>query len=173
LCLRGMWLLGPPEWPLEREAPFDTTPTIHFAEACCAHGEVERWLLTPLAHRYGNNAVEMETTATWDGKAHEFIINTPSSLAQKYWITNSALHAKWCVVFAQLDINGRREGVHAFLVRIRHDDMSAVNGVRIEDMGHKMGCNGARHLPFCMKCGISNVLALFCLAMLVTQKVRV
>ena len=85
----------------------------------------------------------METTATWDGASKSFIINTPSTLAQKYWITNSALHAKWSVVFAQLIMNGKREGVHAFLVRIRHDDMRAVDGVRIEDMGHKMGCNGA------------------------------
>jgi hypothetical protein len=44
---------------------------------------------------YGNNAVEMETTATWDAKTKEFIIHTPTPLAQKYWITNSAVHAKW------------------------------------------------------------------------------
>lgn len=44
---------------------------------------------------YGNNAVEMETTATWDDKTKEFIINSPSVLSQKYWITNSAVHAKW------------------------------------------------------------------------------
>lgn len=85
----------------------------------------------------------METTATWDQAAQEFVIHTPTTLAQKYWITNSALHAKWSVVFAQLLVSGRKEGVHALLVRIRHDDMQPVAGVRIEDMGHKMGCNGA------------------------------
>ncbi|CAG8538826.1 4356_t:CDS:10, partial [Racocetra fulgida] len=37
---------------------------------------------------YGNNAVEMETTAIYDEQTREFIINTPSTLAQKYWITN-------------------------------------------------------------------------------------
>ena len=85
----------------------------------------------------------METTATWEPSTSTFVINTPSTLAQKYWITNSALHAKWSVVFAQLIMSGRREGVHAFLVRIRGEDMSVQPGVRIEDMGHKMGCNGA------------------------------
>jgi len=40
---------------------------------------------------YGNNAVEMETTAVYDEKTREFIINTPSTLAQKYWITNVRL----------------------------------------------------------------------------------
>lgn len=32
---------------------------------------------------YGNNAVEMETTAIYDKATQEFIINTPSTLAQK------------------------------------------------------------------------------------------
>ena len=44
---------------------------------------------------YGNNAVEMETTAIYDKKTEEFIINTPTTLAQKYWITNSAIHARY------------------------------------------------------------------------------
>jgi acyl-CoA oxidase len=37
---------------------------------------------------YGNNAVEMETTATYDHATAEWIIHTPSVLASKYWITN-------------------------------------------------------------------------------------
>jgi hypothetical protein len=65
---------------------------------------------------------------------------------QKYWITNSALHAKWSVVFAQLMINGSNEGIHAFLVRIRDEQMRPMPNVRIEDMGHKMGCNGSLSL---------------------------
>lgn len=56
---------------------------------------------------YGNNAVEMETTAVFDRNRDEFVINTPSTLAQKYWITNSAVHAKWVAVFAQLMIDSR------------------------------------------------------------------
>ena len=58
-------------------------------------------------YRYGNNAVEMETTAVYDKATSEFIINTPTPLAQKYWITNGAIHAKHCVVFAQLDVEGK------------------------------------------------------------------
>ena len=59
---------------------------------------------------YGNNAVEMETTATYDKQTQEFIVNTPTTLAQKYWITNGALHAHHCVVFAQLIIDGQNHG---------------------------------------------------------------
>jgi acyl-CoA oxidase len=91
---------------------------------------------------YGNNAVEMKTTATYDPETDEFILNTPSTLAQKYWITNSAIHARHAVVFARLIINGVDQGVHAFLCRIRNDDHSVCRGVRVEDMGRKMGMNG-------------------------------
>jgi acyl-CoA oxidase len=51
--------------------------------------------------------------------AQEFVIHTPTTLAQKYWITNGAVHAHWCAVFAQLTISGVNHGIHAFLVRIR------------------------------------------------------
>lgn len=68
------------------------------------------------------------------------------AVVQKYWITNSALHAKWSVVFAQLMMNGNNEGIHAFLVRIRDEQMRPMPKVRIEDMGHKMGCNGTHSL---------------------------
>jgi hypothetical protein len=65
----------------------------------------------------GNNAVEMQTTATWDMSSGRFIIHSPTTLSQKYWITNSAVHAQWCVVFAQLMMDGRNQGIHGFLVR--------------------------------------------------------
>jgi len=91
---------------------------------------------------YGNNAVEMETTATYDNETKEFIVNTPHPLAQKYWITNGAVHAKHVVVMAQLLVNGKNEGIHAVLVRMRDDNLNTIPGVTIEDMGYKMGLNG-------------------------------
>jgi len=91
---------------------------------------------------FGNNAIEMETTAIFDRATGEFVINTPTTLAQKYWITNSAVHATWSIVFAQLRIDDKEYGIHAFLCRIRDDLMKPMPGVTIEDMGHKFGCNG-------------------------------
>jgi acyl-CoA oxidase len=44
----------------------------------------------------------METTAIYDKSTKEFVVNTPTPLAQKYWITNGAVHAKHIVVFAKL-----------------------------------------------------------------------
>lgn len=91
---------------------------------------------------YGNNAVEMETTATYDPTSKEFIVNTPHPLAQKYWITNGAVHAKHVVVMAQLIVGGKQEGIHAILVRMRDNDLKILPGVTVEDMGYKMGLNG-------------------------------
>lgn len=72
---------------------------------------------------FGNNAVEMQTTATFDEARDEFIIHTPGSLAQKYWITNGAVHAHWAVVFAQTISRGQRHGIHGFLVRLRNHEV--------------------------------------------------
>ncbi|CAG9460846.1 unnamed protein product [Pedinophyceae sp. YPF-701] len=91
---------------------------------------------------FGNNAVEMQTTATYDPSTDELVVNTPTPLAQKYWITNGAVHAKWCVVFAQLLVGQTNHGVHGVLVRIREEDLTVRRGVTIQDMGHKFGCNG-------------------------------
>merc|ERR1712141_278765 len=91
---------------------------------------------------YGNNAVEMETTATYDKATKEFIVHTPHPLAQKYWITNGAVHAKHVVVMAKLIVDGINEGIHAVLVPIRDDKLDILPNVLVEDMGHKMGLNG-------------------------------
>ena len=91
---------------------------------------------------YGNNAVEMETTAIYDAKTKEFVVNTPHPLAQKYWITNGAVHAKHVVVMAKLIVDGVNEGIHAVLVPIRDDKLNILPNVLVEDMGHKMGLNG-------------------------------
>lgn len=97
--------------------------------------------LTELA--YGNNAVEMETTAHYDKEKREFVINTPNPKAQKYWITNGAVHAHYAIVFARLIHNGVDEGLHGFLVNIRDEnDLSVKEGCQVWDMGYKIGLNG-------------------------------
>ena len=51
-------------------------------------------------------------------------------------ITNSAVHAQWAVVFAQLHINGKNEGIHGFLVRIRHEVGMPITGPPSVHPGH-------------------------------------
>ncbi|XP_068694266.1 uncharacterized protein [Montipora capricornis] len=97
---------------------------------------------------YGNNAVQMETTATYDKETKEFIVNTPNPLAQKYWITNGACHAHHIIVFSQLYINEVNQGIHGILVPIRDKNLQVIPGVEIHDMGHKMGLNGVDNAKF-------------------------
>lgn len=91
---------------------------------------------------YGNNAFKMETTSTYNQDDKSFTINTPSLAAHKYWITNSACHANYAVVFGQLQHNGENYGPHPFLVRIRDDSGEINSHVSIKDMGYKLGLNG-------------------------------
>lgn len=91
---------------------------------------------------YGNNAVKMETTVTYDDKTKEFIVDTPTTLSQKYWISNGFKHANYSLVFGQTIVKGKNEGVNAFLVPIRDKDMKPLSGMTINDMGVKFGLNG-------------------------------
>lgn len=96
--------------------------------------------MTELGH--GSNVRGIETVATYDPSTHEFIINTPSESAQKYWIGGAGNDATHAVVFSQLHIAGKEEGVHAFIVQIRDEKGNACPGVRIADCGRKIGLNG-------------------------------
>ena len=91
---------------------------------------------------YGNNAVEMETTVTWDEVTDEFVIDSPTTESQKYWITNGYCHAHWAIVFGQLVVKDKSHGVHGFLVPIRDKELNLRSGVTIQDMGMKIGVNG-------------------------------
>lgn len=92
---------------------------------------------------HGSDVFNIQTTATYDPAADEFVINTPSRDAWKDYLGNAATHGRWAVVFAQLYTpDGVKHGVHAFLVRIRTDRGRFVKGVSGEDDGVKGGLNG-------------------------------
>lgn len=96
--------------------------------------------MTELGH--GSNVRDLETVARYDPSTEEFIIHTPSESARKEYIGNSARHGRMATVFAQLEIEQERYGVHAFLVPLRDEAGKLLPGVRIEDNGEKMGLNG-------------------------------
>ncbi|MCW2601164.1 MAG: mmgC3 [Frankiales bacterium] len=91
---------------------------------------------------HGSDVRSIRTQARYDAEAGEFVLHTPDETARKDWIGNAARHARLAAVFAQLDVAGEAQGVHAFLVPIRHLDGSVVEGVEIEDCGEKMGLQG-------------------------------
>ena len=59
--------------------------------------------------------------AEYDAASQQFILNTPDDEASKFWIGGAGQHGKICTVFAQLTVNGRWEGPHVFVVRLRDD----------------------------------------------------
>jgi acyl-CoA oxidase len=90
---------------------------------------------------HGSNVQALATVAAYDAESQEFVLTTGGDEARKDYIGNAARHARLAVVFAQLEVGGKSEGVHAFVVPIRVDGRVAP-GVRIEDDGRKMGLNG-------------------------------
>lgn len=90
---------------------------------------------------HGSNVQALGTVARYDTASREFVITTPGDHARKDYIGNAARHAELAVVFAQLEVDGSSQGVHAFVVPIRVGGQTAP-GVRIEDDGRKMGLNG-------------------------------
>ncbi len=91
---------------------------------------------------HGSDVRGIRTQARYDAEAGEFVLHTPDETARKDWIGSAAMHARLAVVFAQLDVDGKQQGVHAFVVPIRNEDGSDREGVEIEDCGDKMGLNG-------------------------------
>ena len=90
---------------------------------------------------HGSNVQALGTVATYDVATQEFVITTHGEQARKDYIGNAAKHAEVAVVFAQLEVGGASEGVHAFVVPIREGGKPC-SGIRIEDDGAKMGLNG-------------------------------
>ncbi|XP_055807401.1 acyl-coenzyme A oxidase 3, peroxisomal-like isoform X1 [Solanum dulcamara] len=96
--------------------------------------------MTELGH--GSNVRGIETVTTYDSSTGEFVINTPCESAQKYWIGGAANHATHTIVFSQLIIDGKNQGVHAFITQIRDENGDICPNIRIADCGHKIGLNG-------------------------------
>jgi acyl-CoA oxidase len=91
---------------------------------------------------HGSNVQQLQTTATYDPEAQEFVIETPGQDARKDYIGNAACHGRMAAVFAQLIVGETNHGVHALLVPLRDERGELHDGVRIEDCGEKMGLNG-------------------------------
>ncbi|MCX6398536.1 MAG: acyl-CoA dehydrogenase family protein [Propionibacteriales bacterium] len=91
---------------------------------------------------HGSNVQALGTIATYDPATSEFVITTSTHDAGKDYIGNAAKHAEVAAVFAQLEVAGEGQGVHAFVVPLRDKSGKVLPGIRIEDDGHKMGLNG-------------------------------
>ncbi len=96
---------------------------------------------------HGSDVQSLETTATYDAYAGEFVVHSPTPSARKDYIGGAAQHARMAAVFAQLITAGPGEepeskGVHCFLVPIRDDDGADLPGITTSDCGFKGGLPG-------------------------------
>jgi len=64
---------------------------------------------TELGH--GSNVAALETTATYDIKKEQFIINSPTLTSTKYWPGGLGLYCTHAIVYAKLIIEGKRYGI--------------------------------------------------------------
>ncbi|KAM8932415.1 acyl-coenzyme A oxidase-like protein isoform 3-T3 [Lycaon pictus] len=115
-------------------------------------GHVTKWLQPLQEQKYtgmfamterghGSNVRGIQTEATFDLSAQEFVIDTPCENAEKMYIGN-AMYGNYAAVFAQLIINGRSQGPHCFIVPIRDEKGSLYPGVTAIDMMYKEGLHG-------------------------------
>ena len=68
------------------------------------------------------------------------MINSPTISSTKWWIGDLGVHCTHAALFAQLIIDGKNYGLHAFLVPIRDPKtFKTLKGVEAGDIGPKQG----------------------------------
>ena len=91
---------------------------------------------------HGSDVQALETTATYDPKTQEFVIDSPTPSSRKDYIGGAANTARVAAVFAQLITEGEGHGVHCFVVPLRDDDGNDLPGVTTSDCQYKGGLPG-------------------------------
>lgn len=92
---------------------------------------------TELGH--GSDIRSLETTATFDPKTQEWILNSPTISSAKYWPGELSFLANYAMVFAQTYANGKNQGVYPFIVRIKDDEYNWLPNIEGGDIGPKIG----------------------------------
>ncbi|XP_033031369.1 acyl-coenzyme A oxidase-like protein [Trachypithecus francoisi] len=90
---------------------------------------------------HGSNVRGIQTEATFDLSAQEFVIDTPCENAEKMYI-GKAMYGNYAAVFAQLIIDGRSQGPHCFIIPVRDENGSLYPGVTAIDKMYKEGLHG-------------------------------
>ena len=94
---------------------------------------------TELGH--GSNVRGLMTTAIYDKNTEEFILNTPNLRSIKWWPGALGKAATHCTLYAQLIIDGKEYGLAVFIVQLRDENFLPLKGIRLGDLGMKVGDN--------------------------------
>ncbi|XP_053963812.1 probable peroxisomal acyl-coenzyme A oxidase 1 [Anastrepha ludens] len=85
----------------------------------------------------------LETRADYDRVKDEFVLNTPTLSAYKWWPGGLGHCSNFCLLVAQLYIDNEPKGVQMFFVELRDEETHMpLPGVDIGEIGHKMGFYG-------------------------------
>ncbi|GAA6046781.1 hypothetical protein JCM3770_005640 [Rhodotorula araucariae] len=104
---------------------------------CYNHEILGAYLQTELGH--GSNVQQLETTATYDAKTDEFVLDSPTISATKWWIGALGVLATHGVVQARLFLKGKDYGPHLFLLQLRSlEDHSLMPGIEAGEIGPKV-----------------------------------
>ncbi|GBG34285.1 Peroxisomal acyl-coenzyme A oxidase 1 [Hondaea fermentalgiana] len=94
---------------------------------------------TELAH--GSAIRALQTQAVYDVETGEFILDTPTLGAMKWWNSNIGCVATHAAVYAQLIVQGKEYGLHVFMVQVRDENHHCLPGIELGDCGRKLGDN--------------------------------
>ncbi|EDW09367.1 uncharacterized protein Dmoj_GI19073 [Drosophila mojavensis] len=88
----------------------------------------------------------LETRADFDRITDQFVLNTPSISAYKWWPGGLGQCSNHAIVMAQLYIDGQLKGLHMFYVQLREEGTHEPRpGVHIGELGKKMGFLGVNN----------------------------
>ncbi|XP_013116938.2 probable peroxisomal acyl-coenzyme A oxidase 1 [Stomoxys calcitrans] len=99
---------------------------------------------TELGH--GTFVRGLETRADFDRDTDEFVLNTPTITAYKWWPGGLGHSANYCIVAANLYIDNEPKGLAMFMVPLR--DMEThmpLPGIDVGDIGKRMGFAGVNN----------------------------
>ncbi|XP_021931442.1 probable peroxisomal acyl-coenzyme A oxidase 1 isoform X2 [Zootermopsis nevadensis] len=128
--------------------------TIMFAPAVIGQGTPEQqaiWLKKALNYEiigtfaqtelgHGTFIRGLETTAHYDPRTQEFILNSPTLTSYKWWPGSLGHTANYAIVVAQLHTQGVCHGIHLFIVQIRDEEThEPLPGIKIGEIGTKLG----------------------------------
>lgn len=122
------------------EGQGDEEQRAHWLPHALSNTIIGTYAQTELGH--GTYLRGLETTATFDPQKDEWVIDSPTLTATKWWPGGLGKTATHVICMARLFTKGKDHGPHAFVVQIRSlKDHAPLPGIEVGDIGSKMGYN--------------------------------